>query len=134
MATPTGLRIVEIHNASRGATDPDQEWVRLVNEGAQRWDIRLWKLTDETDQQLRPHVYEFPDKLSSGGDWWFDPAEEIYVYTGVGEDHFHAAASGAPAQFHLYWDRRAMVWNNQGDRVYLRNADGTFVTVPYPIP
>jgi hypothetical protein len=31
-------------------------------------------------------------------------------------------------------NRQAMVWNNSGDRVYLRNADGTFVTQPFPVP
>jgi hypothetical protein len=134
MSPPTGLSIVAIHNAARGAADKDDEWVLIVNGGSQTWDIRGWRVTDETDQQLRPHKYEFPATLAKGQGWTFDPGEAIYVFTGRGDDVFIASPATGRPQFHLYWGRDAMVWNNSGDRVYLRNSDGTFVTQPFPIP
>jgi hypothetical protein len=72
--------------------------------------------------------------LAKGQGWTFDPGEAIYVFTGHGDDAFIATPASGRPQFHLYWGRDAMVWNNSGDRVYLRNADGTFVTQPFPIP
>jgi hypothetical protein len=134
MTTPTGLSITNIHNAKLGATDERDEWVRIVNDGTQTWDIRGWLLTDETDQQLRPHVYAFPATLATGQGWSFAPGESIYVFTGRGQDVFNAAPSTGRPQFHLFWNRDAMVWNNSGDRVYLRHPDGTFATQPFPIP
>lgn len=134
MATPTGLSITRIHNGKQGAKDENDEWVLIVNDGTQTWDIRGWRLTDETDQQLRPHIYVFPTNLARDQGWTFAPGEAIYVFTGHGADVFHANPSSGRPQFHLHWNRDAMVWNNTGDRVYLRNVDGTFVTQPFPIP
>ena len=134
MGRPTGLSITQIHNAKQGAKDENDEWIRIVNAGSEIWDIRGWRLTDETDQQIRPHIYFFPEILARGQGWSFAPGEAIYVFTGRGDDIFIAEPSLGRPQFHLHWDRDAMVWNNSGDRVYLRNADGTFVTQPFPIP
>ena len=135
MPPPTGLEIRAIHNAARGATDENHEWVLIVNYGREGWSIRGWRLTDETDQQLRPHIYRFPDFLAKGQGWTFAPGEAIYVFTGHGDDVFSGTpGEGHRQQFHLYWNRDAMVWNNSGDRVYLRNDDGTFVTQPFPVP
>ncbi len=135
MAEPSGLRIVAIHNARQGAKSTDDEWVQINNDGSQQWTIHNWELSDETAQQLRPHIYRFPKTLANGGSWTFDPGETIYVFTARGQDVFIAKpANGARPQFHLHWNRDAMVWNNSGDRVYLRSEDGRFLTVPYPIP
>ena len=60
--------------------------------------------------------------------------ESIYVFTGMGRDAFLPKTNGDRPQFHFYMNRRAMVWNNTGDRAYLRNQDGTFVTQPFPVP
>lgn len=134
MTTPSGLSIQRIHNARGGAKDEDEEWVLLANDGQTTWDIRGWRITDETDQQLRPHIYLFPSSLANGSGWSFAPGEAIYVFSGHGSDVFIAKPSAGRPQFHLHWNRDAMVWNNAGDRVYLRNADGTFVTQPFPVP
>jgi hypothetical protein len=134
MATPTGLSITRIQNGKRGAKDENTEWVLIVNDGTQTWDIRGWRLTDETDQQLRPHIYVLPASLARDQGWTFAPGEAIYLFTGRGADVFIANPSSGRPQFHLHWNRDAMVWNNAGDRVYLRNVDGTFVTQPFPIP
>lgn len=133
MSEPTGLKIIEIHNGRKGASDENDEWVLIVNDGQKDWDVRGWILTDETSQQLNPHRFRFPDALANGHGWTFSPGEAIFVFTGFGDDVFVRPQSGRP-QFHLHWGRNAMVWNNAGDRVYLRNADGTFVTQPFPVP
>jgi hypothetical protein len=135
MAEPSGLRIVAIHNANNGAKNTDGEWIQINNEGSQVWTVHNWELTDETERQLRPHIYRFPMTLDSGSKWSFDPGESIYVFTGHGQDAFIAKGSPeAKPQFHFYWNRDAMAWNNSGDRVYLRGEDGRFITVPFPIP
>jgi hypothetical protein len=135
MTEPTGLKILAIHNAPKGAKNENEEWVQIANDGIATWDLRGWLLTDETSQQLRPHIYTFPDSLGNGRDWSFAPGELIYVFTGTGPDTFIAAPSGGKRpQFHFHWGRNAMVWNNTGDSVYLRNPDGTFATQPLQVP
>jgi hypothetical protein len=134
VAEPSGLRITRIHNAKQGATNENDEWVLIQNDRQQKWDVRGWRLTDETDRQIEPHIFRFPAALANGQGWTFDPGEVIYVFTGRGDDVFIGSPSSGRQQFHLHWGRNAMVWNNSGDRVYLRNADGTFVTQPFPIP
>lgn len=134
MAGPTGITITEIHNAKTGAKNTDEEWIVIKNDGTTRWTFRGFEVTDETATQQRVHVYHFPD-LINGGRWTFDPGESIYVFTGVGTDAFHAnPGQGRRPQFHFFMNRRAMVWNNTGDRVYVRHPDGTFVTQPFAVP
>jgi Lamin Tail Domain len=136
MAKPTGLRITRIHNQKSGSKDLEDEYVVIVNEGTETWGLSGWLVTDETDQQLRPHVYTFPEKLTSGSGWTFDPGEAIFVITGPGADTFIAnpAGAGNRPQFHFHWNRTSFVWNNSGDRVYLRHPDGRFATEPFPVP
>ncbi len=135
MTRPTGLRIIAIHNQKAGSKDVEDEYVTILNDGPQAWDLSGWLVTDETDQQLRPHVYTFPQKLTSGKGWTFAPGEAIFVITGPGDDKFIASpGTGNRPQFHFHWNRTSFVWNNSGDRVYLRHPDGTFATEPFPIP
>lgn len=130
----TGLRITAIHNQRQGASNTNEEWVRIANRGTEQWDVRGWLITDETDRQIDPHVYRLPDKLGNGQGWTFAPDEVLYLITGRGTDAFVARPSSGPPQFHFYWNRDAFVWNNKGDRVYLRHPNGQFATQPFPIP
>jgi hypothetical protein len=131
----TGLRIVAIHNQRRGATNPDDEWVQINNDGSETFVTDGWEVTDETDRQIDPHIFKLPRTLANGQTWRFEPGETTYIFSGSGSDVFIAQPSGGGRpQYHLYWGRRAMVWNNTGDRVYLRNEQGQFVTEPYPVP
>jgi hypothetical protein len=133
MATlPAGLRITQIHNQSKGSKDLEDEYVVIRNEGGQKWNLVGWLVTDETDQQLNPHEYVFPEKLTSGSRWTLDPGEAIFLITGSGSDIFFPTAT--PPQFHFHWNRKAFVWNNSGDRVYLRHPNGTWATQPFPAP
>lgn len=96
---------------------------------------RQLEVTDQTERQLLAPIYRFPVTLANGSTWHFDPGESIYIFTGHGENVFVAKPSdqGRP-QFHFYWNRDAMVWNNSGDRVYLRSKDGLLVAFPFPVP
>ena len=128
-----GLKITAIHNQKAGSNSLEDEYVIIVNEGTQTWNLARWLVSDESDQQLRPHVYTFPPKLTGGSCWTFDPGEAIFVITGPGEDKFIAnAGAGKRPQFHFRWNRASFVWNS--DRVYLRHPDGTFATEPFPAP
>src|SRR5438067_5729696 len=135
MATrPSGVRIVEIKNQRRGAKSADEEWLQIDNDGSTNWKLIGWLVTDETPTQERPHEYRFPPTLAGGGAWTFDPGESIYLFTGSGRDAFIPRTAGHRPQFHFYWGRRAFVWNNTGDRAFLRHPDGTFATEPFPVP
>jgi hypothetical protein len=132
---PTGLKITEIRNARKGATNANEEWILIQNNGTRSWSVQGWEITDETITQQRVQIFRFPQRLANGAEWQFDPGQSIYVFTGAGVDQFLASpGAGHRPQFHLHMNRQAMVWNNSGDRVYLRNADGTFVTQPFPVP
>jgi hypothetical protein len=101
--------------------------------------IAGYEITDETVQQKHVHIYTLPDSVydpEAGGPmaWAFDPGELLLVMTGSGRDAFSPATADRRAQYHLYMNRRAFVWNNEGDRVYLRRPDGTFAARPFPVP
>src|SRR2546426_12731009 len=98
MAEPTGLRIVAIHNAKKGATNENDEWIQINNDGTQTWKIERWMISDETATQKLVHIYQFPEKTAGGG-WRFDPGESIYVFTGVGTDVFIARPTEGRPQF-----------------------------------
>lgn len=129
----SGLRIVEIHNQRVGSRDADSEYVRVDNDGTYRWAIAGWLLTDETSQQVRPHVFRFP-QLIAGRTWTLDPGETVVVVTGTGTDTYVNVDRSKRPTFWVYWGRTAFVWNNSGDIVYLRHPDGEFVTQPFPCP
>lgn len=131
MAEPTGIRIQRIRNAKTGAKDENEERILINNDGAQRWTLADRMITHQTAAQQHVHIYRFPAQ-TSGGDWTFDHGESILVSTGIGTDTFiPQPSSGDRPQLHSYMNRKAMVWNDCGDRVYRRNANGTFVTQPF---
>jgi hypothetical protein len=74
LAEPTGIKIVRIHNARAGATDENDEWILINNDGDQPWNLSGWMITDQTATQQLVHIYRFPEKTVSGG-WSLDPGE-----------------------------------------------------------
>jgi hypothetical protein len=110
-----------------------------VNAGTERWDCREWELVAELRQHTRPDRFHFPTILphrgEAGGWWSFDPGESIYVFTGRGVDRFCAdPPDGRRPQFHFYWNRDAMAWTTSGERIFLREADGSAATEPFVVP
>ena len=59
------------------------------------------------------HRYTFPDgfRLRAG--------KQAIIHTGDGTKYTTSAST------HLYWGREWYVWNNTGDKVILRRADGS---------
>jgi Lamin Tail Domain len=59
------------------------------------------------------HRYTFPDgfRLCAG--------KQAIIYTGDGSSYTTSTST------HLYWGREWYVWNNTGDKVILRRADGS---------
>jgi ligand-binding sensor domain-containing protein len=104
-----GLEIAEISfdPAGRDEEDLNGEWVRIVNNTDAPVDITGFTLSDHAG-----HEYEF-------GELILPAASAITVFTGSGTD---TASS-------LYWGSKTPIWNNRGDTVYLRNANGKMVDV-----
>ena len=135
MANPTGLRIRAIHNQRTDAQTLNDEYVIVVNGGTQIWRLARYSITDELDQQLGTHDYIFPEQLTNGDAWHFEPGAAIFLMTGSGDNVFIAdPGAGLPPQLHFHWNRTSFVWNNSGDRVYLRHPNGTWATDPFPAP
>lgn len=133
-AVGTSLKIVRINNQATGASNTNEEWILIRNDGDKSWVLAGCLITDETDRQRSPHIYELPELLSNGERWQFDPGESLYLMTGPGKDVFIARSKSGRPQFHFHWNRKTFIWNNNADRVYLRHSDGRFLTQPFPIP
>lgn len=128
----TGLRIAQIHNQASGSRNTGEEWVLILNDGPHRWQLASWLVTDETSQQLRPHIFRFPLTVA-GAPWVFEPQYALYVITGDGTDQL-VTKSGNRPMYCFYWNRDAFVWNNRDDLVMLRHPNGEFATQPLPCP
>ena len=90
------------------------EWVLIVNDGQTAVNLRGFELSDYTRTQQKVHVLHFPpDTLK--------PGDKVYVFTEQGRNRWATAN-----ELHLYANRQAPVWNDNGDVAYLRNLDGTF--------
>jgi hypothetical protein len=59
------------------------------------------------------HRYTFPDDLRLGA------GKRAIIHTGDGTKYTTSAST------HLSWGREWYVWNNDGDKVILRRADGS---------
>ena len=83
------------------------EWVVFTNLGAAPVDLDGWEVADESAS----HRYEFADlRLAAGA--------EVTLFSGCGRDDDttrHWCASGSA------------IWNNSGDTVFLRDANGNIV-------
>jgi competence protein ComEC len=82
------------------------EWVSLANTANETVGLANWTLSDEAD-----HTYRFPANTTLA------PEGNLTVRTGAGND----------TRTDLYWDRSQAVWNNDGDRARLQDADGALV-------
>jgi hypothetical protein len=57
------------------------------------------------------HIYRFANL-------WLGAGKQAIIHTGKGTSYTTSAST------HLYWGRGWYVWNNTGDTVILRRADG----------
>jgi Lamin Tail Domain len=79
------------------------EWVKLHNRTGHRVTLTHWTLRDRAG-----HVYRF-------GTYRIKAHGYVKIHTGRGHN----------TQTNRYWRRSAYVWNNNGDRATLKNANGT---------
>lgn len=119
-----GLKIGRI--AQQGS-DNHGEWVSIVNDGPGSAEIAGLELTDYTGTQRHVHIYTFPAATAESKTTRLDAGETAYVFTGCGTDAW-VPCNGGGLELHLYMNRDAKVWNNDGDVAYLRRPDGTFIT------
>lgn len=111
-----------------GKDDPSQlnaEYVVLENMGGGRVSLEGWTLLDNTTTGQRRHGYKFPEKVS------LLPREQVYIFTGSGRDSF---VKGTPPRWNLYWGRQSFVWNNEGDKATLLDAEGRSVDSLQVVP
>lgn len=103
-----GLRVVEINADAEGRDGENltDEYVVLENAGDATVDLSGWTVVDEAG-----HTYTIPDGVSLA------PGERVTVHTGSGEN----------TATDLYWGAGSPVWNNGGDTVLIRDADGEVV-------
>lgn len=92
-------------NDTGGNASLNAEWVAIKNNGQRARQLRGWTLRDTAG-----HVYRFPG-------YKLRPGRTVRVHTG----------DGANTRRHLYWDQGWYVWNNDGDRVTLRNRHGRLI-------
>jgi len=107
--TPAGgLVVAEVHEDAAGddRENLNDEYVVLENAGEEPIDLSGWTISDAADK-----TYRFPDGFV------LDPGERVTVHTGSGED----------TATDLYWGAGSPVWNNDGDTVTVRTADGEVV-------
>lgn len=114
------LEIVAIH------LDGDERIV-IQNKSLNLVPISGLEVTDHTEQQLRPHIYSIP-MYTDGSDIWLGPNEYVVLHTGSGNDKWvNPSSPGKRRTLHLYWDRKAQVWNDERDHAYVRRSDGTII-------
>jgi micrococcal nuclease len=108
-ATPAGdgVVIAEINADAEGNDNRNlnDEYVVLRNRGDEAVSLDGWTVADEAGA-----TYEF-------GGVGLDSGDRITLHTGSGERDAR----------HVYWDRNGAVWNNDGDTVTVRDANGTVV-------
>ncbi|MEF8842536.1 MAG: lamin tail domain-containing protein [Haloarculaceae archaeon] len=101
------MSVVEINADAEGNDNENlnDEYVVLENTGAEDFDLSGWTVSDAAG-----HGYTFDS-------FTLQPGERVTLYTGSGTD------TGTS----VYWGRSSAVWNNDGDTVTVRDADGDVV-------
>ena len=110
-APARGSLVVAAVNADAAGNDNrnlGDEYVVLRNEGSRRLDLSGWTVTDAAGK-----TYEFPAGAT------LPPGKSLTLYTGEGETRHP----------NYYWGREGAVWNNDGDVVTVRRADGRTAAV-----
>jgi len=86
----------------------NDEHVMVENTCSFSCDLSGWEISDAAPS--KPNKYKFGNFVLSGGN-------KFKLHTGVGAD----------ALSDLYWNRGQAVWNNNGDTLYLKNANGDLI-------
>jgi micrococcal nuclease len=102
------LTVKKIHYDAEGNDNENlnDEYVVFRNSGEESLDISGWTVSDAAD-----HTYTFPEGTV------VEPGSELTLRTGSGSD----------TEETVYWGAGGAVWNNDGDVVTVRDADGSVV-------
>jgi Lamin Tail Domain len=111
-AAPATVYISEVYFDSPGSdrgsnSSLNAEYVVIRNGDNVSHSISGWTVRDKAG-----HVYKFGSVRLGAG-------KQAIVHTGKGTGYTTSAST------HLYWGRSWYVWNNTGDEVILRRADGS---------
>jgi hypothetical protein len=111
-AAPATVYIYKVYFDSPGSdrgsnSSLNAECVLIRNGDNVSHSISGWTVRDEAG-----HVYKFGDLRLGAG-------KQAIIHTGDGSSYTSSAST------HLYWGREWYVWNNTGDKVILRRADGS---------
>ncbi|MBU1118820.1 lamin tail domain-containing protein [Patescibacteria group bacterium] len=98
---PSNIQIVRINYNGTGRTEPD-EYIEIKNTGKLAQTFNTWTLADGDG-----HVFTFPN------DFTLKPSEVTRVYTNQGE---------------LSFKSNTAIWNNSGDSIELRGANGALIS------
>ena len=103
----SGLAIAEVHEDAAGNDNENlnDEYVVFANRGDSDLSLAGWTVSDEAGRS-----YTFDEVTLA-------PGERVTLHTGSGTD----TDSGR------YWGQSGAVWNNDGDTVTVRNAEGVVV-------
>jgi micrococcal nuclease len=107
-ATEGPLAVGEVHADAAGNDHENlnDEYVTFRNTGDTELDLSGWTVSDDGG-----HSYTFPTGTT------LPPGAELTLRTGSGTD----------TESEVYWDADGAVWNNGGDTITVRNANGTVV-------
>jgi hypothetical protein len=118
--TREGAKVViwKIHYDARGwdRLNLNDEYVVLKNIGDEPVNLEGWMLMDETGHRryeknrTSSHIFVFPNFI-------LRPGAIVTVHSGKGTNN----------ATDLYWGSKSPIWNNQGDRAYLYNNNGSLV-------
>lgn len=103
------ISIVQIHADATGNDNNNlnDEYVVLKNTGQDAVDLSEWTVSDESS-----HSYTFSSGQSLAG------GESLTLHTGAGSN----------SNTDVYWGATGAVWNNGGDTVTVRTAEGNITT------
>lgn len=106
-ASDSGLALVVVHEDAAGNDNENlnDEYLVFENRGDDALALSGWTVTDGAGQR---YTY---------GDVTLSPGDRVTLHTGTGSD----------TDGDVYWGRSGAVWNNGGDTVTVRNADGAVV-------
>ena len=111
-AAPATVYIYKVYFDSPGSdrgsnSSLNAEYVVIRNGDNVAHSVSGWTVRDKAG-----HVYKFGNLRLGAG-------KQAIIHTGKGTSYTTSAST------HLYWGRGWYVWNNTGDKVILRRADGS---------
>ena len=111
-AAPATVYIYKVYFDSPGSdrgsnSSLNAEYVVIRNGDNVSHSVSRWTVRDKAG-----HIYKFGNVRLGAG-------RQAIIHTGDGTSHTTSTST------HLYWGREWYVWNNTGDKVILRRADGS---------